>query len=194
MSFITFNEIIQIILVSVILGFIFSGFIKVPWAKKKDELYAYQRPMFEWENIKFAILISAPAVIFHELGHKFMALFFGLPAQFNAFWGGLGLGVFLKIIHAPFIILAPAYVSFPAMGITNYQHLLIAFAGPFVNLVFWLGSRYYIKKNHKKLSKKKYFTLFVFEKLNMWLFIFNMLPFPPLDGYHIYSNLYRIIF
>jgi Zn-dependent protease len=190
MVFITLNEIIGIIAVTVIVGYILSGYIQRPKSAFES---LYKKPSFiDWDDLKFSMIISAPAIILHELGHKFVGMAFGLPSIFKAFWGGLGLGVVLKMIGSPFIVLAPAYVQF-AQGATPLQHVIIAFAGPGINLILWLGSAAYIKFSKNKHSRNTMIALMLTKKINMILFIFNMIPFPPLDGYHIFSNLYQLI-
>lgn len=189
---ITINEIFGIIAVTFIVGFIISGYIKKP--KSPIEML-YRKPGFiDWEDLKFAMMISAPAIILHELGHKFMGMLLGMQAVFHALWSGLAIGVVLKIIGSPFLVLAPAYVSFPTETATHLQIMLIAFAGPFINLVLWLGSAAYIKYHKGRMSRTKIMVLLLTKRLNMILFIFNMIPIPPLDGFHIFSNLYYMFF
>lgn len=185
---ITINEIFGIIAVTLVVGFIISGYIQRP----KNPIEAlYKKPSFiDWEDMKFAMMVSGPAIVLHELGHKFMGMVLGLPAAFHALWSGLAIGVVLKMIGSPFLVLAPAYVSFPSATATNLQMMLIAFAGPFINLVLWLGSAAYIKYHKGRMSRTKVMVLMLTKRLNMILFIFNMIPIPPLDGFHIFSNLY----
>lgn len=173
------------------LGYIFSGFIKKP---TRDPYAQYLKKGFDWENIKYAAIIAGPAVILHELGHKFVAIALGFQASFQIYWMGLGLGVILKLISSPFLILAPAYVTIPA-GIPPLESSLIAFAGPFINLVLWLGSAYLLK--YKKLKKNTMYILALTKRINMILFFFNLIPVPPLDGYKVLSGLieyFKIIF
>ncbi|RME54733.1 hypothetical protein D6777_02900 [Candidatus Woesearchaeota archaeon] len=188
MVFITLNEIIGILAVTVIVGYILSSYIQRP----KSPIEMLYKKGFEWDDLKFAIIISAPAIILHELGHKFMGIALGLPSVFKAYWSGLALGVILKVIGSPFIVLAPAYVQFPAIA-TSLQQFWIAFAGPLVNLALWLGAAAYMKFSTKKHSRTTLLILALTKRINMILFIFNMLPIPPLDGYKVFSNLFNII-
>lgn len=185
MAFITLSEIFGMIAVSFIIGYILSGYIRKP--RSSLDLYYGKLKSFEWEDLKFSTMIAAPAVILHELGHKFVGLGFGLPAVFQAYWGGLGFGVILKLIGSPFIILAPAYVSIPSIA-TPIQMGFIALAGPLVNLCLWLASDMYLRYHKKPLKKNTIIALTISKKLNLFLFIFNMIPFPPLDGYKILTG------
>jgi len=77
--------------------------------------------------------------------NKFVALGFGLSATFHASYFGLSLGVFLRLIHSPFIIFVPGFVSIT--GGTPLQYSIIAAAGPLMNLILWLGSALILKKS-----------------------------------------------
>jgi Zn-dependent protease len=184
MPIISFQEILYAVILTVVLGYIFSGFVKRP---VKDPYERLLKPGMNWEDLKFAMIISAPAVILHEMGHKFIGLALGIPSTFHIFWSGLGLGVLLKIINAPFLILAPGYVSIGASA-TPLQHAGIAAAGPLVNLALWLGAAYYLK-THKNLKREKMMLLAFTAQINKILFIFNLIPFGPLDGAHVLSGI-----
>ena len=56
---------------------------------------------FNWIDFKYAIYVSAPAIIIHELGHKFVAMAYGYTATFEMFSLGLAIGVVLKLIGSP---------------------------------------------------------------------------------------------
>jgi len=177
-------EILQMAILALALGYIFSGFLpsmRDPYKPKK---------MFDWEQIKFAAIIATPAVVLHEFGHKFVAMAFGLNATFFVWITGLAIGVILKMVNSPLIFLAPAYVSIPA-GATAGQMTLIAFAGPAVNLGLY-GLSVYVLKTKKNMSKKQMIGWTVSKKLNIILFFFNMLPVPPLDGFSVAKGLFGL--
>ena len=117
--------------------------------------------------------------LFHELGHKVVAVRFGQRAVFRADYGMLLLAVMSAF--AGFIFAAPGAVHH-AGRITEREHGLIALAGPVVNvllaLVFLpvalfggaLGSPLVTLLGARGLA------------VNLLLAAFNMLPFGPLDG------------
>ena len=166
---------------TVVLGYIFTGYII------RDHLGTG----FSWKGLKFAMIVAAPAVVFHELGHKFVAMALGHSATFFVYWWGLGLALVLKLISSPLLILAPAYVSIPA-GVPAWDGMWIALAGPLVNLALFVTSILFIKYK-KKMSKKEFLGWTISKKLNIFLFIFNMIPLPPLDGSHVLSNLLSLL-
>ncbi|MCX6712045.1 MAG: M50 family metallopeptidase [Candidatus Woesearchaeota archaeon] len=189
MPIITILEIIYFIILTLVVGYIFSGYIKYP---RKEYDLIYRKSFFDWQDLKFAALITAPGVLLHELAHKFVAIYYGLQASFHIFWEGLGLAIFLKLINSPFLIVAPGYVSI-SQGATILQNTLISFAGPFMNLILFFAS-WLIINNAKKLTRKQAIVLYLTKQINLFLFIFNMLPIPPLDGFHVFSGLYHLIF
>jgi len=93
----------------------------------------------------------------------------------------------LKLISSPFLFLAPAYVSIPA-GATALQSTLIAFAGPGLNLILW-GVSGYMLKTKKNMKKNEVIGWAISKKLNIFLFFFNLIPLPPLDGYHVLTGI-----
>ena len=172
-------EIGQFIILTLALGYIFSGFIKTdPYKPRK---------LFDWEDIKFAAIVSTPAVVLHEFGHKFVALAFGLDATFYVWGTGLIIGIILKAINSPFLFLAPAYVAISGSALP-YQSALIAFAGPFVNLLIYVVSIFVIKTK-KKMSDKELIGWTISKRLNIFLFIFNLIPIGPLDGAQVLNGL-----
>jgi len=181
---ISITEIVYLAIVTVVIGYIFMDFIPRAYG-------SYIKKRFDWNNFKIACLIVAPGVVFHELAHKFVAMSFGLSAIFQIWPFGLVLGVFLKIIGSSFILLAPGYVGISS-GATVPQLTLISFSGPLINLILWLGS--WAILNRARLTRKQAVSLYLLKQINMWLFIFNMLPIPPLDGSKVFYGLYKLIF
>ena len=189
MALLTITELIDIVIMTVIVGYIFSGVFKRPVAENYDPLTHFSS-RFNFDDLKFAAMITAPAIILHELSHKFVALGFGLNAQFQAAWFFLFLGLILKIMNFGFIFFVPAYVSILGNA-TPLESGLIAFAGPGMNLILWLFSAFAVKKN---LFEGKYNSaLTLTSKINMFLFIFNMVPIPGFDGSKVFSGLIQAI-
>ncbi len=192
MPLITFGEIIDLVLMTFFVGYIFSGIIPAR-RENYDPLVHYKRGV-DFEGLKFAIMATAPAIIVHELAHKFIALGFGLDAVFFAFYRSpftLMLGVLTiisKLTGFGFMFFVPWFVGISGSG-THLQFALAAFAGPFVNLILWLSALFLLKK---KMYKKNYYLLLLLtQRINMFLFIFNMLPIPGFDGFNAFSHLIR---
>jgi len=191
------SELVDIIVMTLALGFIFKDVFlprmrHVMDTTNYDPLAHYKRKKLDYRNNGFviAIIITAPAIIFHELGHKLLALNLGANAVFNAAYFWLGLGIALKLLNFGFIFFVPAYVSISGVGLTAIQFSAIAFAGPFVNLVLFVGARYILKNKHLYRKYKKHAPIIsMISKINLFLFIFNMLPIPGFDGWKVFSGL-----
>ena len=172
-------EIIDIVIMSLFLGFIF---------KDMFQARGHYEPLKKHSHFKTALIAVAPAVIFHELGHKFISEFLGVSATFYAAYGFLILGFLLKLAGLG-VFLIPGYVSHAA-NIAPFKSALIGFAGPGINLLFWLVAGYFVKNASKYKLKMKYITLLVYTaQINKFLFFFNMIPIPPFDGFHVLSGL-----
>ena len=181
-------EVIHLIVASLVVGYIFSGVIKIP---NKDVLTSLKR--FNWEEFKIAVLAAAPGVIFHELGHKFVALAFGFKAVFEIWPTGMIIGIAMKVLNAPLMLIAPGYVSIS--GTSNpYLFSLTAFAGPFINLLFWIIPMLILDYSKKKYSEKTMMILLMTKEINKWMFLFNMIPIPPLDGSKVLYPLFGSLF
>ncbi len=179
-------EIIYLTIVVIVIGYIFSGMFRFKTKPNKISDIT-SRLRFDMDDFKLAVLVTAPAIVLHELAHKFVAMGFGFPAEFHIWGFGLLLALFLRVINSPFIIIAPGYVDIPLVtDPTAYR--LIAAAGPAINLILWIGA-FLILKNARNINRKQMIALYLTKKINMILFIFNMIPFGPLDGAKILFGL-----
>ena len=190
MAIITLREVMDVIFMIVALGVIFSIFLK-KFRPPQHYDPLEQKIGIDWKLFKFAMYITAPAIILHELGHKFVALGFGLDATFHAAYIWLGFGLLLALMQTGILFFVPAYVSISQQA-SPLVFSAIAFAGPFVNLILWLATRYALKAGK---VKKKYLPLVqITSKINMFLFIFNMIPIPGFDGFKVYQGIFQTIF
>ena len=157
-----------------------------------------ERPDFYFSAV-IAVMLS---IVLHELGHGFAAIWQGdnTPRE-------LGHITWDPMVHMGGVAIGLLFVfgiSYGAMPVSphrfrsKYGDALVAFAGPAVNMVLafagltilglWLrtsdvdlaegGAAFYIWQ-----------FLFLLGTLNIVLFIFNLLPFPPLDGATVLGNL-----
>lgn len=210
----TVFEILDMVLMTLIVGYLFKDVFKLPKEQPDDVLEYYKEfshTGIDWQSFWFACALVAPAIIIHELGHKFTAMIFGMDATFHAacstsnlFFGGSFfnfacnlqlVAVILVTMGFGFVIFVPAFVSIIGNA-APWQNALISFAGPFVHLVFWLGAAWLLKQPErvKKWPRKKKMFVYFLKQINMILFFFNMLPIPPFDGWHFFSSLYAVFF
>jgi Zn-dependent protease len=192
--FVTPLEIFDIILMTLVVGFVFMNTFKS--VKRTDNVdildkYMSKTSGFDWQSFWFAAMVTAPAIILHELGHKITALSFGLTAVFSAAYIWLGIAVILRLVGSPFIFFVPAYVTIGGNA-TVVQQILIAFAGPGVNLILFLMALIILKTN-KKLSTTAMHFWTMTKSINLFLFVFNIIPIPGFDGFTVFSGLWKLI-
>ena len=179
----TLRELFDVLVMTLAVGYIFM------------DLFRRQQTGFDKNAFLFACLVTAPALIAHELAHKFVAVSFGLQATFHAAYFWLILGIVLKMLRFSFIFFVPAYVSIEAAQaaqVTPLASALIAFSGPCLNLILFLGSWALLQR--KRMKKNTFVFLQVTKQINLFLFVFNMLPIPLFDGFKVYQGLFQALF
>ena len=207
------SELIDVCIMTLGVGFIFQDVftsIKPKTVQEFDPLKKYQvqgkarstntstvsqyfSSIFS-SNLGFAILVTAPAVILHELMHKLVAIGYGLQATFHAAYFWLGLGIILKMLNFGFIFFVPGYVSISGNPLP-LQNALIAFAGPGTNLALFAIASLMLKQEAFLKKHRRYIPFLALTKrINGFLFIFNMLPLPIFDGWKVYLGIYHAFF
>jgi Zn-dependent protease len=195
----SFREIIDMLLMCFALAFIFGDLFSKPKkiahvSEDHDPIEKYRQmyesPKLKLEGMKFAMAVAAPAIIFHELGHKIVAMSFGYQATFHAAYVWLAIGIVMKLMKSPFIFFVPAYVSYTARALP-VESAIIAFAGPLVNLLLFVISYILLKTN--KINKKYIPFLILTKKINLFLFFFNMIPFGLFDGAKVFGGLLALM-
>lgn len=135
-------------------------------------------------NFPIALLIIAPAFVLHEMGHKFVAQKFGFWAEYRMWTQGLLLAVFFTIMG--FLFVAPGAVYFAPHGFgagTKEKIGRVGLIGPMINIflgvIFAAGSL---------LAAGNFWApiFLVGATVNAFLAIFNLIPFPPLDGEKVF--------
>jgi Zn-dependent protease len=187
MALIILQEVIDLVVMIAAIGFIFKDYMNVPDTRNYEPLdYFRRKTSFLGSGFKNAVMVAAPAIALHEAGHKIAALSFGLNATFHAAYTWLGIGVLLKLFNAPFLFFVPGYVSYSGF-VEPLGRALIAFSGPLVNLLLFLFATVALRQ--KWFNGKHTPLLILAKQINLFLFIFNMLPIPGFDGSHVFSGL-----
>jgi Zn-dependent protease len=191
---ISFQEIIDVVLMTAVVGYIFMDLFSRRSFSRQG--FAYGAP-FNWGAFKIACIITAPAIILHELAHKFVALSYGYNAVFHAAYAFLAFGVLLKLMRTGFIFFVPGFVAIscaaPPCEIPPLQSAVIAGAGPLMNLLIFVTA-YSVIKFRKRLSRRAFVIWNLTKIINLFLFFFNMLPFYIFDGYKVFSGIYHAFF
>jgi Zn-dependent protease len=185
-------ELFDAFVITAFMGFFFMDMFKKPKAIDYDPLTdnSYKKG-FDWDAFKFAALVTAPAILLHELAHKLVAISYGLQATFHAAYTWLGIGLVMKLLNFGFIFFVPAFVSHSG-GASPFQSAMISGAGPFINLILFLAAHLYLKFGN---AKPKYKPLLILTKrINLFLFAFNLIPIPGFDGSKFFAGLFATLF
>ena len=191
MALVTFQELLDLVVMILAIGFIFKDSLNVAGVKNHEPLDYLKKKSFFGSGFKNGLIVAAPAIVLHEAAHKIAALSFGFEATFHAAYVWLGIGVVLKLLSFPFLFFIPGYVTYSAGSIEPLTRALIAFAGPLANLVLFLFAAVALRQNWLK----NHVSLLVLTKqINLFLFVFNMLPLGFFDGAHVFGSLASYFF
>ena len=186
-----FFEIVDMIIMAFAIGYLFSGYFQRHESSNYDPLRDFKaKKSARWQSIKFAAMVAAPAVILHELLHKGVAMAFGAQAVLYAPYGFYLLIIILKLIGFPLLFFVGGYVAHSFLP--PMQSALVSIAGPLANFILWAMITYGVKANI--IKNKQYVWAVPFAKINLFLGIFNMFPFPGFDGFNFLASLYSYFF
>lgn len=150
------------------------------------------------KQIPYVAITLIFAFTFHEFAHAYVAYKFGdMTAKKQ---GRLTLNPLqhldpigtLLIFIAGFGWARPVPVNPFFFKKPRLAGILVSIAGPLSNLIlaslaFIIG--YALSKFGTNMNNNFYDFMDIFINLNIVLFVFNLLPFPPLDGYRILEDL-----
>lgn len=126
-----------------------------------------------------ALVTAGLGFLLHELSHKFVAQRYGCAAEFRSFDQMLYLALGLAVVTG-FIFAAPGAVMISGM-VTRKENGLISLAGPLMNYILaaiFFGLTLFFPTWAP--------LLLIGFSINMWLGLFNMLPFWNFDGKKIF--------
>lgn len=151
-------------------------------------------------DLIFGVLVLIFSVVLHEVAHGYMANYLGDPTAklqgrltLNPIShidpiGTILLPLILVITRAPILIGYAKPVPYNPYNLSGkYDEALVAGAGPatniFLALIFGLSLRFIDPES----ALASAFATVTF--INILLALFNLLPFPPLDGSKIFSTI-----
>ncbi|WP_409303284.1 site-2 protease family protein [Peribacillus sp. SCS-155] len=153
---------------------------------------------FELEKIPYVVAVLLIAFTVHEFAHAFVAYKFGDPTAKNQGRVTLNpmshidpLGTLLLLVIG-FGWAKPVPVNRHYFKRPHLAGVMVSFMGPFSNLIVAsLGFILYYGLMSTGLGGNEYVYNFLdlLIQINVILFIFNLLPIPPLDGYRILEDL-----
>ena len=127
--------------------------------------------------------------IFHELGHKFVAMHYGYYAEYELWPTGLLIALVSSFFG--FIFAAPGAVVIYSNGMEERTNGIISIAGPLVNIA--LGLIFFIilgslgNSIYTETGAILSLICVLGTRINFFLAAFNLLPIPPLDGSKVLS-------
>lgn len=148
------------------------------------------------------ILIFSTAL--HEVAHGLSALYFGDRTALKAGrlslnplshidpFGSVLLPAFLFFLGSPFVFgwAKPVPVNMQNLR-SKAAHAWVAAAGPLTNLILAIIAGTVIRFFGADITPALEQFLIMIVAINTILMIFNLIPIPPFDGYHILSTLLR---
>lgn len=139
-------------------------------------------------NLKSSFLLAGLSIVLHEFSHKFVALASGFSAVYHASYQGLVFGLILRFFKAP-VFFVPAYVSISGTG-SSIGYLLTALAGPLTNLLlFGVSTLLLTKFSGIKFVQDNAEFINSLRIINLWVGLFNLIPFPGTDGFNALRSL-----
>lgn len=153
--------------------------------------------MYPLEVIPLVAIVLIIAFTLHEFAHAFVAYRFGDPTAKNQ--GRLTLNPLshldpigtILIFIAGFGWARPVPVNRFYFKKPRLAGILVSLAGPVSNLLIaFIGLILSVLLQDSILSSATLYNFFlILINLNLLLFVFNLLPLPPLDGYRIVEDL-----
>ncbi len=134
-----------------------------------------------------ALAIAAVAVgtgfLLHELAHKYVAIHFGAKAEFRAWNMGLLFALFVAAFFR-FIFAAPGAVYIYGKHVTVRENGIISVAGPLMNIL--IGAIGVVLAGVYAGTQIGHVAAIV-GSINLYLAMFNLLPFFILDGAKVFA-------
>lgn len=128
----------------------------------------------------FALLTVLTAFLMHEMAHRYMARRLGGFGRFRIWVMGALLALITSILGILFAAPGAVYVSGIYSAETNGK---VSLAGPATNMI--LAGIFYLLFLILSPFTGYAFLLGFVGALNSWYAVFNLIPFPPLDGYKV---------
>lgn len=159
---------------------------------------------FDLEDLPFVALSLIFAFTIHEFSHAYMAYKFGDDTAYKAGRVTLNPAVHLDVLGSILILIAgfgwakPVPVMASNFRRPRMMSIIVSAVGPFSNLILGSISIFVYIILHQtgllyagsaglELALHKFFYYMMY--FNFLLFVFNLIPLPPLDGYRIVAEL-----
>lgn len=140
------------------------------------------------------IVIMIVSICLHELAHGIVAINQGDDTPIRS--GHMKFDPIILMGAESIVMLCLFGISWGAMPVNpnkfrsrKWGDVIVSAAGPLSNAILGLISVWCLKASeHYQFLSKDFFFLAAI--INFNLFLFNCLPIPPLDGFHIFSKFF----
>jgi Zn-dependent protease len=156
-------------------------------------LTAFVNPTLFFAYISIIIL----SIVVHELAHGFAAINQGDDTPIIS--GHITLNPVVHMGIHSLIFLCIAGIAWGEMPVNprkfrspKYSHIIVSAAGPLSNLAlaFLFIGFFKIAGNASFNDFLSTNILYLAARINIILFLFNLLPIPPLDGYNVFRDFF----
>jgi len=145
---------------------------------------------FDWKlgltNYLITILLVGVSLLVHEFGCRWVATLMGYDTRYRAWLLGLVIGLVVAFFSdGHFIFLAPGAIVITANKIHKLGKFPVAWSHKQVGWIAMSGAIFNIVFAILLKGFYEYFPsdwLLKFVMINVWLTVYNMLPFPPYNG------------
>ncbi len=157
----------------------------------------------------FFIIILFYSIVFHEIAHGYAAYRNGDMTAYNAdrltlnplkhvdIFGSVLIPIILVVTKSPYLFGWAKPVPYDPSNFkkNKYAELEVASAGILVNLflVFISVFTFYVLEYFNLLNENIFGLIKIVAQINIFLAFFNLLPFPPADGFSIFSEFYILL-
>ncbi|MBJ6363093.1 site-2 protease family protein [Paenibacillus sp. GCM10012307] len=155
-------------------------------------------------DLPFIVLVLMIAFSVHEFAHAYAAYKFGDMTAYNQGRVTLDPRSHLDIVGTLLILIAGFGWARPVpVNRGHFKHprimgIIVSAAGPLSNLllavigiliVYVLNQAEWLYTDHAGVTKAVIHFLYYLILMNTMLFLFNLIPLPPLDGYRIIQDM-----
>ncbi|WMT52137.1 MAG: peptidase [Ferroplasma sp.] len=143
-------------------------------------------------DVLIGFSVTVTAFLLHEMAHRTVARRLGAVAFFKLWPVGVLMALITSVFG--FIFAAPGAVQFAGLYDRESEGK-IALAGPATNI--FIGIIVFLAFIFLPLSAVASRILLWVAWLNLWFALFNLIPFPPLDGSKVFywnSKLFAAVF
>ena len=145
--------------------------------------------------LQYAIVIVV-SICLHELGHGFAAIYLGDDTPIRS-----GHMTWNPVVHMgvpSLIFLIMTGMAWGAMPVTpsrlrsSFGHAIVSAAGPFTNFALAISCSFFVNillllpRTGLISGLAEFFGLAAY--INIILGLFNLIPVPPLDGFHVFKR------